>query len=77
MQLSEIKEKYTMLAFLEKLFGLGPLKGKKVILSAILMLLAKAIPGFPVIDVVAGITPDQILLIFAALQKLVEKFRQK
>lgn len=61
---------------LEKLFNLGPLKGYKTILAALLMLLAKFVPGFPVIDLAAGITPDQLLLILAAVSKLYEKYKR-
>lgn len=62
--------------WLTKLIGLGPLKGWKTILAALLTMLAKFIPGFPIVDIYAGVTPDQILLVLAALQKLLEKFKK-
>ncbi|OQB10423.1 MAG: hypothetical protein BWY21_00344 [Parcubacteria group bacterium ADurb.Bin216] len=62
--------------WLEKLIGLGPLKGYKTILAALLMMLARLIPGFPVIDIYAGVTPDQILLILAAIEKLLQKVKK-
>lgn len=62
--------------WIEKLIGLGPLKGWKTILAASLALLAKFIPGFPVIDIYAGLTPEQILLVLAALEKLLQKVKK-
>jgi hypothetical protein len=63
--------------WITKLIDLGPLSGYKTILAALLMLAPRAIPGFPVIDLGNGVTPDQILLCLAALKKLLEKFKKK
>lgn len=64
------------MGWLGKLIGLGPLKGWKTVLAALLMLLAKFIPGFPIVDIYAGVTPEQILLVLAAIQKLLEKVKK-
>lgn len=63
--------------WITKVIDLGPLSGYKTILAALLMLAAKTVPGFPVIDLGGGVTPDQILLSLAALKKLLEKFKKK
>lgn len=62
--------------FLKKLINLGPLDGWKTILGTALMLLAQFVPGFPVLDLSHGITGAEMLLVLAALKKLLEKFKK-
>lgn len=65
------------MSWLNKLINLGPLNGYKTILAALLVVAGRMIPGFPVIDLGQGVTPDQVLLVLAALKKLLEKFKRK
>ena len=64
------------MSWVNKLINLGPLNGWKTVLAAALYNLAKYVPGFPVIDLGQGVTPDQALLILAAVKKLLEKLRR-
>lgn len=67
----------------EKALGLlnafltGNFDGYKTFLAVILNALAQFVPGFPVIDVAAGLTLEQLLLLQGLLHKLVKKVRGK
>lgn len=64
--------------FLKKLVDLGGfLSGWKTIAAFVLVELARYVPGFPQLDIAAGIAPQDILLALAALKKFLERFSKK
>lgn len=65
-----------VVSILQKILGLGPLNGYKTIIAAALTVLAKYIPGFPSLDILDGVSAQEIFLALAALQKLLEKFKK-
>ena len=52
----------------------GPLDGWKSYLGFLLYVASKTIPGFPLIDLGQGITPEMALMLWGILDKYLKQF---